>query len=118
LQALYSFAGGTARHPAIQGDASNDLCTTGMPPHVVMKTLLNSSSHSNFRNQKHPGVSVMKFNQSSTFSGWLGEMPEAWRDAFTRGRIETRETLAKESSNLDEVARHVIAARDIGAGIA
>jgi hypothetical protein len=59
----------------------------------------------------------MKFNHSTSFPGWLGSMPDAWRNAFTRGRIDTREGFAKEATDLDELARHVIAAREIGAGM-
>jgi len=53
-----------------------------------------------------------------SFSDWLGRMPRVWRDAFTRGRVDTRTAFAKESTDLDEISRHVIAARDIGAGAA
>jgi hypothetical protein len=58
----------------------------------------------------------MKLNQSATFSGWLGTMPEAWRDAFTKGRMETRELFASDARDLDEAARHIIAARNIETG--
>lgn len=51
-----------------------------------------------------------------SFPDWLARMPRVWRDAFTRGRVDTRTVFAKESTDLDEISRHVIAARDIGAG--
>jgi hypothetical protein len=60
----------------------------------------------------------MRINQSTSFSGWLGNMPEAWRDGFIRGRMDTRESFANESSDMDEIARHINAARDIENGAA
>lgn len=53
-----------------------------------------------------------------SFPDWLGSMQGVWRDAFMRGRMNTRAVFAKESTDLDEISRHVIAARDIGAGAA
>lgn len=52
----------------------------------------------------------------STFLIWLRTQPQIWVDSFQRGRIATREAFAAEEENLDEIARHVKAARMIGAG--
>lgn len=56
--------------------------------------------------------------EAQTFREWLASMPMAWREAFARGRQQTREQFAAEEENLDEIARHVKAAREIGAGTA
>lgn len=50
------------------------------------------------------------------FRSFLAAMPLAWREAFQRGRQQTREQFAAEEENLDEIARHVKAARMIGSG--
>lgn len=57
-------------------------------------------------------------NAATDFRSWLAAMPMAWREAFQRGRQSTREQFASEEESLDEIARHVKAARDIGAGTA
>lgn len=51
-----------------------------------------------------------------SFLDWLAQQPAAWREAFNAGRATTRERFAAEEESLDEVGRHIKAARMIGGG--